>query len=234
VSPAAHHFEYRVASQARERLRSALVVAFSVCGLGLLAYGGWQLAKDAGAPKRRTVQQISVIRPPLPPKPPPEPERKREEVKQEIKQPEPEEKPADGAPPPMENLGLDAQGSSGGDSFGLVGRPGGRDITTIGNDEGKGSGTGRINAALYASQLQTQIQDALNRNDRLRDAEYRAQVSLWLASDGSVSRVELAGSTGDDALDRRLRAALAEAKKLRPPPEGLEQPIRLELVARRT
>jgi protein TonB len=229
----ARHFEYRTASQGRERLRSALVVALALAAVALLGYGGWQLAKDAGGPKRQVVQQISLVRPPLPPRPPPEPERPKEEVKQEIKTPEPEPKPAEAAPAPMENLGLDAQGGAGGDSFGLVGRPGGRDITTIGSSEGAGKGTGRVNSAFYANQLQSQLQDALNRDDKLRDAEYRALVSLWLDGDGRVERVQLEGSTGDAALDRRLREALAESKKLRAPPEGLAQPIRLELVARR-
>jgi protein TonB len=155
-------------------------------------------------------------------------------VKQEIKTPEPEQKPSDDAPPPMETLGLDAQGGAGGDNFGLVGRPGGRDITTIGNTAGAGTGGARVNTAFYANQLQAQLQDELNRNEQLRDAEYRAQVNLWLSADGKVARVELAGSTGDAGLDKRLRGALQEAKRLRPPPEGVAQPIRLELVARRT
>jgi protein TonB len=227
-------FDYRLPSRGRERLRSVMVIG-AACGvLGLLAYGGWQLAKDAGAPKRRAVQQISLVRPPMPPKPPPEPERPKEEVKQQIKTPEPEHKPSDDAPPPQETLGLDAKGGAGGDGFGLVGRPGGRDITTIGNTEGVGKGTGRVNTAFYANQLQSQLQDALNRNQKLRDAEYRALVSLWLDSEGHVQRVELAASTGDATLDKRLRDALADLKKLRPPPEGVAQPIRLELMARRT
>lgn len=234
MNSAARHFQYRTASKGRERLRSAGVMLTAAGLIALLVYGGWQLAKDAGGPKRRSVQQISLVKPPLPPKPPPEPEQKKEEVKQEIKQPEPEAKPDDAAAPPAETLGLDAQGGSGSDSFGLAGRPGGRDITTIGNTESAGTGTGRVNTAFYASQLQTQIQDELNRNEKLRDAEYRARIHLWLAADGKVSKVELSGSTGDAELDARLRSALGAASRFKAPPEGLEQPIRLELVARRT
>lgn len=225
-------FEYRTASRGREWLRASLVVLAIVVALALLVYGGWRLAKDAGAPKRRQVQQISLVKPPLPPRPPPEPERPKEEIKEPIKQPEPEEQPKDDAPAPAQDLGLDAKGGAGSDGFGLVGRPGGRDITTIG--KGSGTGTGRANGAFYASQLQGEIQAALNRDDRLRAAEYRALVRLWLDAQGKVTRVELAGSTGDAELDRRLREALEETKKLRPPPQGVAQPIRLELVARRT
>jgi protein TonB len=228
VSPA--RYEYRETGRARETLRTLLVMAAAVTVLAVLAIGGWQLAKNAGAPKRRMVQQISIVKPPLPPKPPPEPEKPKPEVKEQIKQPEPE--PKEAAPAPQQDLGLDAKGAGGGDSFGLVGRPGGRDITTIGSEVGKGSG-GRLSTAFYASQLQSEIQEELNQDDQLRSAEYRALVELWLSPQGKVTRVKLAGSTGDAELDRRLREALAESKRLRPPPEGVALPIRVELVARR-
>src|SRR5262245_13696496 len=196
-----------------------LVAALAAAGLA---------ACDGGKPRKPNVQQISLIKPPLPPKveKPPEPE-KKEEVKQDIPPPEPVK---DDSPPPAEDLGLDAKGVAGGDQFGLAGRPGGRDITTIGAT-GTGTGTGN---AFYANQLQSELQDALNRDDKLRSAQYRARVSLWLSAEGNVTRVEIAGSTGDADLDRLLQATLARARRLKPPPEGLAQPIRVELVARRT
>lgn len=227
----AQTFEIRT-SRTRERLRAALLVLGTLGVVGAVGAGVWQLIKDAGAPKRRSVQQISLVRPPLPPKPPPEPERPKEELKQEIKEVQPKEEARDDAPAPQESLGLDAQGGAGGDGFGLVGRPGGRDITSIGNAAGSGTG-GRVNSAFYASQLQSELQEELNRNDKLRTAEYRALVHLWLSPAGKVTRVELAGSTGDAELDRQLRGALGEAGRLRPPPEGVSLPIRLELVAKR-
>ncbi|MBV8032570.1 MAG: energy transducer TonB [Betaproteobacteria bacterium] len=224
------HFDYQMPSPGRERLRNVALAGGAIALVALLGFAGWRLAKDVAAPKKKHVQEISLVKPPLPPKQekPPEPE-KKEEVKQEIKTPEPEK---DDSPPPAQDLGLDAKGEAGGDAFGLQGRPGGRDITTIGPE---GSGNGRSgNSAFYANQLQNELQDVLNRNDKLRAAEYRALVRLWMDASGRVTRVELAGSTGDGDLDRRLREALEEAKRLKPPPEGMAQPIRLELVSRRT
>jgi len=211
------------------RVRTALSVAGTAALVAALIYGGYYLAKSAHGPKKRDVQQISLVKPPLPPKQekPPEPE-KKQEVKQEIKQPEPQK---DDSPPPQQNLGLDAKGVAGNDAFGLEGRPGGRDITTLGPESGTGTGRGN---AFYASELQSELQDALNRNERLRAAEYRAQVRVWVSPQGGITRVELDGSTGDADLDRRLRAVLAETRRLKPPPDGLAQPVRLELVARRT
>ena len=209
--------------------RSVVPVAIGLVLAGLAAWGVYQLTRNSGAPRRPKVQQISLIKPPLPPKQekPPEPE-KKEEVKQEVKTPE---TPKEDAPAPAPDLGLDAKGVAGGDNFGLTGRPGGRDITTLGTGSGTGNGRG---GAFYASQLQSELQDALNRNERLRAAEYRARVDLWLSPEGGITRVEIAGSTGDAELDERLRAAVSAAKRLKPPPEGMAQPVRLELVARRT
>lgn len=224
------HFDYGNTSRARDRLRFALAAGATVLAAGLLVLGGWRLAKDAAQPKKRAVQQISVVRPPLPPKPPPEPERPKEEVKEPIRQPEPEQA-KDDAPPPSETLGLDAKGTAGSDGFGLQGRPGGRDITTIGAEgDGKGRGAG----AFYATQLQGELQALLNRDEKLRGAQYRALVKLWLDPSGAVKRVEIAGSTGDAELDERLRGALGDGTKLPPPPQGTAQPVRVELVARRT
>ena len=184
-------------------------------------------ACDSSKPRKPQVQQISLVKPPLPPKLEKPPEEKKEEVKQDIPPPEDVK---DDSPPPAEDLGLDAKGVAGSDGFGLAGRPGGRDITTIGAT-GTGTGAGR---AFYANQLQSELQDALNRDDKLRSAQYRARVSLWLSAEGNVTKVEIAGSTGDADLDRLLQATLAKARRLKPPPEGLAQPIRVELVARRT
>ncbi|HJY78350.1 MAG TPA: energy transducer TonB [Burkholderiales bacterium] len=233
MSPA--HYHYDAPDRRRDGLRTVLFVLGLLLVLGVLVYAGWRLAKDAGAPRKKQAQQISLVKPPLPPKPPPEPERPKEQVKQEIKPPEPKPEPKpDDSPPPAQDLGLDAKGVAGGDNFGLVGRPGGRDITTIGAETGTGTGGKKVNSAFYASQLQAQVQEVLNQDERLRRAEYRALVNLWVNGQGKVTRVEVAGSTGDGDLDRRLREVLEEAKKLRPPPEGIALPIRMELVARRT
>src|SRR5271170_3005445 len=69
----------------------------------------------------RMVQNIMVIRPPPPPPedtpPPPPPEK----VDEQIPQNEPDPTP-DNTPAPAADLGLDADGSAAGDSFGLAAR----------------------------------------------------------------------------------------------------------------
>lgn len=180
--------------------------------------------KDPGTTRKKVVQEIAVLRPPPPPPPPkpeekpPEPELKKEEVKL------PEDKPQDpqqaDQPPPSETLGVDAQGSGNGDSFGLQGRPGGRDITTIGGDK----------FGWYAGVLRGQIQKVLNRNERLRGAEFKVILRIWVEPDGSVRRAELMDSTGDSEKDKRIRQALAEIPAFQEhPPADMPQPIRFRI-----
>src|SRR5579862_6391952 len=78
---------------------------------------------------QQVVQQIQLIRPPPPPPnlPPPPPPPPQEKV--HIPTPEKAPQPTPDHPPPAQQLGLDAKGGAGSDAFGLVGRPGGADIT---------------------------------------------------------------------------------------------------------
>ncbi len=207
--------------------------------LGLSAWGIYAVVAGTGAPKKKVVQQISLVKPPMPKKEekPPEPEKvERPQVKDEVQIPQPQDQPRqDDSPPPAANLGVDADGGSGSDGFGLVGNRGGRDITTIGGT-GTGSGTGvgggRPNYGFYTTQLQSQIQEELNKTDQLRGSEYRALVNVWVGADGKVARVELASTTGDAGTDALLRQSIAQVQRLRAPPENMPQPLRLRISAR--
>jgi len=178
--------------------------------------------------KKPRVQQISLIKPPEP-KPeekPPEPEQKPPEVKEEVKldEPPPEPQAAD-APPPGPDLGVDAKGDGSGDQFGLVGKPGGRELTTIG---GNGSRFGG-----YLGMVTRDIDDVLRRNDKVRSGKYKVTVKLWIAQSGNVDRFELLNSTGDAEVDAEMKRALAGIKLLRdPPPADMPQPVRLLISSR--
>lgn len=173
----------------------------------------------------KQVHQITLVKPPPPPppkdKPPPPPE-----VKEEVKIPEPEQVedlPELSDEPPAGELGLDAEGGAGGDAFGLVGRKGGRGLL---------AGAGDPNV-VYASQLQRLIEEALAEDEKTRSKNYSVVARVWVGFDGSVTRAELASSTGkddiDDTLIQLIRALppLAEA-----PPPGMQQPIRMRISSR--
>lgn len=202
--------------------------------LGVLLLGGVLVSivgnfiGHGGKPRKAPVQQIAIMRPPPPPPPPKQEEKPPEIKKEEVKIPPPpqeqSQKDAD-AKEAGKDLGVDAEGSAGGDGFGLVGRKGGRDL--IGGD-----GSARSRFAFYTNMLQQQIQDELSRDKRLRGGGYRAVVRIWLGGDGRIQKVDLSGSTGDADLDGSIRNALAGITLTQPPPQDMPQPVRLRISSR--
>lgn len=190
----------------------------------MLGFGLKDLLVSDKPAKKPKLQQITLIKPPPPPPPeqkPPEPEVMKEEVKLQEVEPPPEQQ-AD-APPPGQDLGVDAEGAGSGDGFGLVGRKGGRDLLA-------GAG-GRF--AGYTGLLRQQIQEYLTKDKRLRTADYKAVVKVWLARDGRVERYELTGSTGNPDTDKAINLALASLPPVREqPPEDMPQPVKLRITSR--
>ena len=152
------------------------------------------------------------------------------EIKEEVKVPEPDQMPdvPSDQPPAGDQLGVDAEGSGSGDSFGLVGKPGGKDITTIGS----GDGAGRSKFAYFAGVLERRFVDEFNRNEALKTRDYTILIRVWLESDGVVSRFELDGSSGNAETDQAVKSTLASLGTVDKPPADLPQPVRLRVVHR--
>jgi protein TonB len=204
----------------------ALLGASAVFGLRAF------LGEPEGPPKKQ-VQQISLVKPPPPPKeekpPEPEPPKHQDEKPLDINEAPPmPEQPVDtpDAPPPGPDLGLDAAGSAGSDSFGLVGKKGGQGLISGNGGEG--------NAHLwYAGLIKKEVQDLLNEHSEVRRNKYTVVVRVWVERDGRISQADLQGTTGDPAVDRALRTALTSTGRLeQPPPEDMPQPVRLRITSR--
>jgi protein TonB len=168
------------------------------------------------------VQEVRIIRPPPPPPeteppPPPPPE-------EEVHLPEPQPDPiASDEPPPGEQLGVDAAGTGAGDGFGLVGRPGGRDLLA----------TGGSAFSWYGGLIKNEILDRLGDDRKARSGSYSVMVRIWVRNDGSVEKANLIGSTGDRERDRAIESALSQLTRLsQAPPAGMPQPITLRIVSR--
>jgi TonB family protein len=176
---------------------------------------------------KKQVQQITVIQPPPPPPPPPEvkppePEPEPEKIAEPEPEPEPEQTPEE--PPPGEELGVDAEGGAGSDGFGLLGKKGGQGLI------GGGGGSAIL---WYGQQLQRQIGEELQEKlsqSKARDKKLSVIANIWIGSDGSVSRAELASSSGNGDVDEALRAALGSLRtQLKAPPENMPQPVKVRI-----
>jgi protein TonB len=201
-----------------------LVVLAALVMWLISAYGS-----GAEVKKKKVIQEIALVKPPPPPPPPKVPPPKVEEVKQKIDVPKPDEAPAksEQAPPPGPDLAVDAAGSGAGDGFGLVGKKGGADL--IG---GGGGGTNRF--GWYGAMLKDRIQDAIQKDKKLREAGvFQRVVNIWIDASGAVSRVEIIGGSDSAEMNSAIKATLIALAPLREaPPADMPQPIRVRVSAR--
>ncbi len=220
----------------KKSLRSRLPALAGMLFMALFTIGVIWLVKDfinnAKPPEKTRVQKISLVKPP-PPKPqekPPEPEKiEPEQTQQEevqLEAPPSPDQPQDEGPPPGEQLGLDADGGSGSDGFGLAARKGGRDITTLG---GGGSGD---RLAWFSKRISRQLEDSLKRSKSLQGKEYQVITQLWFDVGGGVTRVQMDRGSGNAELDEALRRELLAMTLHDPLPDDLPQPVKLRVVSR--
>ncbi|HMW73010.1 MAG TPA: hypothetical protein PKD17_14385 [Cellvibrionaceae bacterium] len=182
------------------------------------------LAENSAPPKKVVQQQITLVAPPPPPPPPPEPpkpEVPEEKIPDETPpEPEPTPEPAPNEAPAGEDLGLDADGSGGGDGFGLVGRKGGRDFLAGGGGAGS-----------YTNAFKEKINALLSDDEELKYQKYKAILRFWVSPEGVVERFEVSQFNGDPALKKRVEAAMASIKQFGKPPDDLAQPINWQVIS---
>lgn len=205
----------------------AAALAVGLVLVGLVVFGALRMmrnSKIAPPPKEQQIMVMPRAEPPPPPPPPPEQPPPPEE--DPVQEPVPEEEPtpepeASDEPPTGEDLGVDAEGSGSGDGFGLVGKKGGRGLIG-GGDRNR----------WYAGVVQQDLQRRLMESEAARRAKYAVVIRLWFTADGTVSRYELSGSTGDTASEEALRSVLGALRLDRAPPENMPQPMKLRIVSR--
>lgn len=177
---------------------------------------------------RKSIQHVTLLTPPPPPPPPPKLEEPppEPEVEDTVDIPEPEtmeelpELPGD-EPPPGDLLGLDAEGGAGGDSFGLIGRKGGRSLL-----DGAGS------HMWYRKHIQEDLHSVLHEVEEIRKHNYSVVARLWIDPTGAIERAELQQGSGSPDLDETIRRTLLTAHLAKAPPEGLPQPVRVRITSR--
>jgi TonB family protein len=137
---------------------------------------------------------------------------------------EPEPTPKDEAPPPLQQLGLDAEGGAGSDAFGLAANRGGSDLV---------GGNGSAAFAWYTGRLKDAVLAKLSSDSHIGSKKFSVSVRVWIESDGRIKEVKLVTSTGSKELDQHIEAALATLSRLDDsPPLEMPQPVSLKIVSR--
>ena len=184
-------------------------------------------------PAPRKAQEMVMIKPPPPPPPtpPPPPPPPQDAPQKEMMSQEPVN-PDEAKPEPQEaaapSIGTNVTGN-GPDAFGLV--------KNTGSGWGNGSGTARANASRfgwYANQVIKSLSEALTRNSHTKNAGFNIKAKIWSDAGGRVIRAKLVESTGDPAVDEAIKNEVLVGFQLKePPPDGMDMPIVMRLIARR-
>ena len=216
-------------SQVGVWVKRVAMVLVAILVLGGIGYGLKSLMSGS-APSKKQVTTIKLIpdTPPPPPPPPPKepPKEQLKEQPKEIKVEQP--KPAEA--PPAEQLKMEGPAGDGPSAFaaGAVNNDyKGGDVKTIGSDGGA-----KFN--WYAGVLKNQIQDALEKDSKLKESQYKLVVSVWLRPNGDIERLEWSSTDAEPAIQASVKAALDSMPAMREvPPEGMPQPIKLRITARK-
>ena len=103
----------------------------------------------------------------------------------------------------------------------------GGEVKTIGSDGGA-----KYN--WYAGVLKNQIQDTLEKDKKLKVGQYKLIVSVWLKPNGEIEKLEVAQSDTSSEIEQAVKTALDNMPAMREaPPEGMPQPIKLRIAARK-
>lgn len=250
-SPAVARRRAREADELRAwwwRLLALLLVAAAVFTARHYLLG------DSAHPSSR-VQRVRLVTPQRPPPP-----KAKDETPKPPEKPSEQERPNEkttyqgqlalvenatpGPPgPPGERplddqLGVEAEGEGPGDSFGLVAKRGGHDITRLGS-AGAGAGGGGITRLQqrmifrgYGETVAQRLTQELQGSGEILAREYEVVTLVWIDVHGRIVRAELQRSTGSPDLDIALRRALASAPVLPEPPSGLPQPVKLRFTVK--
>ena len=163
----------------------------------------------------RQVQVVQVIRPPPPP-----PEKTEQPLPKDEPEPVPDNEPA----PADQPLGIDAEGTAGGDAFGLAARSGGSDLV---------GGSGSAPFAWYTNRIADAVRDRLSGLACAKGAKGSLSVHVVVDMEGKLKQVQLATSTGNDKVDQCIATGLTSMPPMndRPPP-GMPEQVTIKVVSR--
>jgi TonB family protein len=217
--------------------------------LGMFAFLFHLVMSDNGGRRKDRVSTVTLLKPPPTPEvkeKPPEPEIRKEPLKTREVIATPEQlasapRPADNQPqgpaPAGGDLGVDAQGGSGSDGFGLVGRKGGRPLIVGGGAGGSGGGGLSLFAKFswYTQKIQNEIRDLVKKsfegNGGFPRGKLRTVVKIVLDEKGRVLESRLVGSSGNPSMDRAVLQTLDRLRLSQPPPADMPKGMTLRITS---
>jgi TonB family protein len=218
----------------------ALVIVF----LGAAVYFVYAVLSDDGPRSKSSVTTVTLLKPPPPPQIKeklPEPEevkiQQKEEVIETVPQVDQDNSSSNDNTPAGDNLGLDAEGTAGGDGFGLVGKKGGRSlIAGDGGSDGSG-GMGRLSLltkyAGYAQVVENEVRRAvmkkLDENGGIPKGKLQTVAKISVNKQGAIISYQIIGSSGNHKMDDAVKQSLSNAMLSEPPPDGMPRTMTIKI-----
>lgn len=216
----------------RSVAKSVAGIAVGAIAVALVILGLRHLAADGRQPARQ-VTKIALL-PDAPPPPPPPKIEKKEEIKQDKPQPREQEiKPKD-VPQEAAPLKMEGEAGNGPSAFqaGTVTQDYQGGVPGAGTGASQASGIDRAQARLYANGVRQALHDELERQLGADISDLDAQVALWVANDGRISRWEMQGESPTQEVGlRNAMQRVSEVLQL-PAPQAVPQPLRFRLSLR--
>ena len=217
----------------------ALVVVF----MGGAAFIIVNVLSGEGPRRRDNVATVTLLKPPpvqvkekLPEPEPVKEMQKKEEIVDPTQGPkdEPQNNENDNTPA-GDKLGLDAEGKAGGDSFGLVGKKGGRNILS---GDG-GGGMGRLSllskfgwyTQIVETEIRKKVMKHLDENGGIPRGKLQAVVQVSVDSVGAIVKYKIIGSSGNHKMDDAVKQSIGDIKISEPPPEGMPRTMSIRVTS---
>jgi len=213
------------------------LIALMAALLGTGVYFVKMVLSDDSTHKKKPIAIVTLLKPPPPqikekmPEPPKEIQQK-EEIVDPVQQndPNPQADNQDNTPA-GDQLGLDADGSAGGDAFGLVGKKGGRSL--LAGEGGMGKLSLLSKYAGYTQTLQAEIRKKVMKHledeGGIPKGKLQAVARVSVNSSGTILECRIIGSSGNHNMDSTIKKALSQFRVSEPPPDGMPRTMDIKL-----
>lgn len=238
-----------------------IILVFLAAGGGLF----FLLKTSEEQGKKGRVVSVSLIRPapplkerPEPPKEkPPQPEVQKKEIEtirevvrqEENRNDKPEDKPS------SDDLGVDAEGGAGSDSFGLVAKKGGRALVDPSRGEGGSGGPpgpmvtrekpkigGDTSPAalmrkfawynqLVQEEMKKRVFKRLDENGGIPKGKLEVVVQIVMDDAGNILEHRIMHSSGNPKMDEAVNESIGFGKMSEPPPQGIPRSMDIKILS---
>ena len=219
------------------------LIALVIFLMGGAAYTITTVLSSDGPRKKSDFTTVTLLKPPpiqvkekLPEPEPVKEIQKKDEIVDPTQEPQDESQNNENDNTPAgENLGVDADGKAGGDSFGLVGKKGGRSILAGSG----GNGMGRLSllskfgwyTQIVETEIRKKVMKHLDEDGGIPRGKLQAVVQVSVNNVGAIVKYKIIGSSGNHKMDEAVKQSISDIKISEPPPDGMPRTMSIRVTS---